>query len=205
MIWEDGFDKGRKMKSGRNWKECHDAFTRLIRPTAHGDYRFSNDVESVVLLNGIGPSLTNPEMEAFATAAKQFGEEGLCLVLLWEGIAEGADRFHYIPIDQIQSYFELRTPHVASDNAILAPSGTWGLILYADRWGILGGPQLLVEAVLKTLGRTKESEIRNFLSEVKENQTIHNAPIDASELGDLIAYICGKELAEAYLREAGLV
>jgi len=169
------------------------------------------------IING----LTKHQCRALAVAATAVGESGFYVYVAEAGITERAlldfpPRFFTVDTeaDIEQFVWEYGAIAVAA-NAMVAPTGRWGLLTSRGDHAVIGGTeQDFVDSFYTAWGTTAEQQAREFLRGYEPSIWLNNLGRDPGFRGDpgreekcgwvpiLLRHLYGEELATRFIAEA---
>ncbi|NJL55358.1 hypothetical protein HC928_09360 [bacterium] len=165
-------------------------------------------------------------MEALCQAAQLIGDTGFYLAILWEQpTAQFSTENHYayIPLSELVDALaalpgsrtsvevQLNMPCRSVFGSCLCPtSGRWGMLIYLDDYGFLGGTSEFMKAVRHAFPEIDEEVLEflhflnlEYLDDVKSGliRKLDNENIDPPWLKQLLTHVYGSSKAEQLLAE----
>ncbi len=154
-----------------------------------GEIYFTPTIASRAILYPIGPGplLNRTEVNALAKVAQVVADESVYFSLLERAAESDHIEDWLLPINNIKSYLDFRSPHMVLENALYSPRGTWGIGMTVDEFAVIGGSPKFLESFLTELEKDPDEMTRAFI-----NNTLRNESCDPAWLKAFLVNFYGK-------------
>jgi hypothetical protein len=182
----------------RSVKTAFDSVFKNVNPYGKP---FQPKIHSRLLLYNYRWSLDKPWLDPVIKAIEVMGEQGFYVTVFSRLEIEDLPKNYghwYVPINEVNQY---GSKVFSQESAIYSVSGQWGIVCSDYDHALLGGTQLLVDEIQKSVPDL-EYRVKEFLEVCKEYNK--NRGVDLDWLLPQLEHIYGFEKARSLINEVNL-
>ena len=192
--------------------EAKSLFNKVFNSDDAFERPFSLHIKKKVILYPCETYLDKSLLNGLISAASDLKDTGCYLKRSWQD--EENPNYFYIPLSELIKAYEGTLVNNSLnkvkldidlwiDYSIFSTSGNWGLLVFHERHGLLGGSSNFINKV-KEFVPDLDDQVYFFIQKIQSiNQHIPNATLEW--ISELFTHIYGEEVAFTLLKETNLL